>query len=303
MNQDSEQSGMNTPNGLLPIREVARQTGVNPVTLRAWERRYGLIKPRRTPKGHRLYSAEHIAQIRQVLGWLQRGVAVSQVKRLLQDSLQLPEPADSPWIEQQQLWLRCIEQLAERQLDDDFNQALALYPPEMLCQHLLMPLLERLELRWRCQSRTRVEQVFFLSWLRSKLSARISHGNRLHSGSPLLMLNLSERNVEPGLWLSAWLLSNADCPLRVLEWSIPAEDLALAITHISPRAVLLYADQSLEPVYLRSLLGVIAAPSLLCGHAVSIHREAVVDCPDLNLADNAIAALHRLQQLGLLGGH
>ena len=38
---------------LYPIREVSRLTGVNSVTLRAWERRYGLIRPQRTPKGHR----------------------------------------------------------------------------------------------------------------------------------------------------------------------------------------------------------------------------------------------------------
>lgn len=40
-----------TADGLLPIREVARITGVNAVTLRAWERRYGLIVPLRTAKG------------------------------------------------------------------------------------------------------------------------------------------------------------------------------------------------------------------------------------------------------------
>ena len=38
------------------ISEVCQQTGVAAVTLRAWERRYGLIKPKRTPKGHRLFS-------------------------------------------------------------------------------------------------------------------------------------------------------------------------------------------------------------------------------------------------------
>ena len=37
--------------GWLPIREVARQTGVNAVTLRAWERRYCLIVPHRTTQG------------------------------------------------------------------------------------------------------------------------------------------------------------------------------------------------------------------------------------------------------------
>ena len=34
--------------GLFPISAVSQLTGVNSVTLRAWERRYGLIKPTRT---------------------------------------------------------------------------------------------------------------------------------------------------------------------------------------------------------------------------------------------------------------
>lgn len=53
--------------GWLPIREVARQTGVNAVTLRAWERRYGLIVPQRTPKGHRLFSDIHVQRIHAIL--------------------------------------------------------------------------------------------------------------------------------------------------------------------------------------------------------------------------------------------
>ena len=67
--------------GWLPIREVARQTGVNAVTLRAWERRYGLIVPQRTPKGHRLFSHDHVQRINTILTWLNRGVPVSQVKK------------------------------------------------------------------------------------------------------------------------------------------------------------------------------------------------------------------------------
>ncbi|MEX5590846.1 MerR family transcriptional regulator, partial [Pseudomonas urmiensis] len=60
---------------LFPIREVSRLTGVNAVTLRAWERRYGLIQPTRTDSGHRLYSHADIDDIRRILGWLERGVA------------------------------------------------------------------------------------------------------------------------------------------------------------------------------------------------------------------------------------
>jgi MerR family transcriptional regulator, light-induced transcriptional regulator len=70
--------------GLFPIRHVCAETGINPVTLRAWERRYGLIRPLRTPKGHRLYSSDDIAHIRRILALLDEGVAVSQVGRVLQ---------------------------------------------------------------------------------------------------------------------------------------------------------------------------------------------------------------------------
>jgi DNA-binding transcriptional MerR regulator len=68
---------------LFPIREVSRLTGVNAVTLRAWERRYGLIQPIRTDSGHRLYSQADIDEVRRILGWLERGVAVSKVGSIL----------------------------------------------------------------------------------------------------------------------------------------------------------------------------------------------------------------------------
>lgn len=68
---------------LFPIREVARLTGVNPVTLRAWERRYGMILPTRTDSGHRLYSMTDIETVRSILSWIERGVAVSKVGKIL----------------------------------------------------------------------------------------------------------------------------------------------------------------------------------------------------------------------------
>jgi DNA-binding transcriptional MerR regulator len=68
---------------LFPIREVSRLTGVNPVTLRAWERRYGLIVPTRTESGHRLYSAADIETVRSIRSWIDRGVAVGKVGKIL----------------------------------------------------------------------------------------------------------------------------------------------------------------------------------------------------------------------------
>ena len=69
--------------GLYPIRTVSRLTGVPSVTLRAWERRYRLITPTRTDKGHRLYTEADIERVRQVLALMERGVGVGQVGSFL----------------------------------------------------------------------------------------------------------------------------------------------------------------------------------------------------------------------------
>lgn len=172
---------MNSPHlerGGLPIREVTRLTGVHPVTLRAWERRYGLVVPQRTGKGHRLYSEEQVERIRRILVWLERGVAISQVRALLERPEETPAAdVESPWERLHEQLLDAIAALAERRLDDLFNQAASLYPVATLCEKLLQPLLQHLERRWQGQFGARMERAFFFSWLRSKLGAAFITSN------------------------------------------------------------------------------------------------------------------------------
>jgi hypothetical protein len=59
---------------LLEIGTVARELGVAPSTLRSWERRYRIVVPRRGPNGQRLYDAEQVVLLRQILAQVQRGV-------------------------------------------------------------------------------------------------------------------------------------------------------------------------------------------------------------------------------------
>jgi len=72
-----------------PIRTVSSLTGVNAITLRAWERRYGLIKPVRTPSGHRLYTRTDIDMIHRIVALLDKGIAIGQVRTALAPALRL----------------------------------------------------------------------------------------------------------------------------------------------------------------------------------------------------------------------
>jgi DNA-binding transcriptional MerR regulator len=292
--------------GWVPIREVARLTGVNPVTLRAWERRYGLIVPRRTAKGHRLYDDSHIKHILNIVGWLNRGVAVGQVKHLLDVRQDNGVAEHNQWGGLHDEMLTAIGQLSERRLDDSFNRALALYPPRTLCEHLLLPLLLSLEQRWSNRFGAEIERGLFHSWLRTKLGTRLYHSNRQHSGAPLLTVGLGEQRFEPGLWLCAWLASSVGCPVEIIEWPVPLTELPLALEQIAPRGLLLYASQSLDSKYLKRQLPRLTAPKtlplLLAGPAASIHRAELSSQPGLMLADDPLSALEALQASRLFDG-
>lgn len=289
--------------GWLPIREVSRRTGVNPVTLRAWERRYGLVVPHRTPKGHRLYSAEHLARIESVLTWLNRGVPVSQVKVLLESPAQrLRQRSENEWQPLCQQLLEAVAELAERKLDDKLNQAMALYPPSTLCQQLLMPLLRELDLRWQGQPGAAAQRAFFLSWLRSKLGARIYHNNRQLSGKPVLLINQSDLPMEPALWITAWLISSADCPVEVFDVSLPPGELASAAALLGARTTVLYSSR---PLHLERLATQVidAGLVLLAGPCVEIHRSELAMHPTLSslpLASTPLDACQQLQMANVL---
>src|SRR6478609_4713826 len=49
---------------VLRIGELSRRSGVSPELLRAWERRYGLLRPTRTAGGLRLYSLDDLERVR-----------------------------------------------------------------------------------------------------------------------------------------------------------------------------------------------------------------------------------------------
>ena len=288
-------------NGWLPIREVSRQTGVNAVTLRAWERRYGLIVPHRTQKGHRLYDQSHVARISHILTWIDRGVAVSQVGQLMENREPPASSDDSLWSEQRSRMQLALIRLNETHLDEVFNNLLAVYPVGTLLERLLLPLTEELQLRWQGQFGSNIERVFFQSWLRNKLGTRIYHSNRQQPGQRLLMINLTERPMEPALWMTGWLLSSNEMPLDILDWPVPLSELGLALDCMEPRALLLFAGQSLDTRHLERHLprmaGSSGIPLILTGPAASIHVTALHDVPGLSIAITPIDVLKQIQSL------
>ena len=63
-------------------------TGIRPETLRAWERRYEVVKPVRTEAGDRLYTQADIDRLLLIKKLVDNGDAISAVANLDQENLQ-----------------------------------------------------------------------------------------------------------------------------------------------------------------------------------------------------------------------
>jgi DNA-binding transcriptional MerR regulator/methylmalonyl-CoA mutase cobalamin-binding subunit len=70
------------PDHLLPMRLVSERTGLSADVLRAWERRYAVVTPSRSPGGQRWYSEEDVARLRLLARAVERGRSISAVARL-----------------------------------------------------------------------------------------------------------------------------------------------------------------------------------------------------------------------------
>lgn len=158
---------------LFPIRAVAQMTGVNPITLRAWERRYGLITPTRTESGHRLYSASDIQAIRQAQTLNAQGVTLPQIAQILQrseppqTSTEPTEPlrAASSWLERFKKAAINLDPLALRQTEQD---ALMWLPPHTVLAEGLIGALNALEQRDAWPDRD-IGLVWFAQHIRHRL--------------------------------------------------------------------------------------------------------------------------------------
>lgn len=69
------------------IGAVAHMLGVPTATLRAWEERYGVVRPMRSEGAQRLYTREQIEQLRYLKGRIDGGLSAADAHRLLADEL------------------------------------------------------------------------------------------------------------------------------------------------------------------------------------------------------------------------
>ncbi len=140
------------------IKAVAQMVGLLPVTLRAWERRYGLPSPERGGQGYRLYSEHDLQTLRWLKTQIDAGMNIGQAARKL---MQLREsgmdptsreisPLDKPLSLEnlRQSLLRSLLNLNDQSANDTLRQAFSIYPTDQVFNMVVDPIMKDVGELW-----------------------------------------------------------------------------------------------------------------------------------------------------------
>lgn len=294
---------------LYPIREVARLTGINPVTLRAWERRYGLVQPTRTESGHRLYSLADIEEVRSILGWIERGVAVSKVGKILARTQQartaLPGPCDEhgEWQQWQERIRQCLREFAEVRLDQVYGQVFSSYPLAVVFEQVLMPVWQEL-LVHQGHFGQASEWLFLDTFLRARTLQRLRLASDQGQDNRVLLVAIPEQCRELELQVTGLLLGGPQVEVQLLGLGQPLEELSLVCEKLAPQAVVLFSNRPPLPALpkqLTRLNNALSCPLLLAGELSEMMEEGLRSTEIACLGSDGRLMQRRLQQY--LAGH
>lgn len=265
------------PTDLLPMRDVVSLTGINPVTLRAWERRHGLIRPQRTEGGHRLYTAKDVQRIRDIQRWTANGLPISKVgERLIGDHQPAPEP-NSVFQQWRDAVARAARAFDGRALEAVHGQLWTVLPKVTVLREVLLPVWH--ELASGDGFGERSQWLYLDNFLRARLLMRLQMNQ---PEVPPVLLAGPQEQAEFELLCAGRLLSSDQQRVEVLGCGQPFEELPLLCATLQPAALVVVVQGVISPQLakrLRWLHMEIACPLALMGDELDASKALLQGTP------------------------
>jgi DNA-binding transcriptional MerR regulator len=154
---ENQQRNPNIP--VYNIKAVARLIGLLPVTLRAWERRYGLPLPHRGDQGYRLYSEYDLRTLRWVKTQMEAGLSISRAVTYLNElrskgkdpAIDLIEESLPTSVSTQALaaqFRRTLEMFNDFAAGETLRRAFTIYSVDSVLLEIIQPTLVELGEAW-----------------------------------------------------------------------------------------------------------------------------------------------------------
>ena len=240
---------------VLRIGELSRRVGVSEHVLRAWESRYGLLRPQRSAGGYRLYTEDDQSRVRRMQAYLADGLAAAQAARaaLAEKPLarivavaaadeegaasKLPQ---AELVDSAQALARALDELDEPGAQAVLDRLLTDFTLETVFRDVLLVYLRDLGSRWE-QGTVSVGQEHFASQVLRGRLAGLARGWGGGRGPQALLACPPGEMHELALLVFGIVLNRKGWRISYLGVNTPMLDAIQVTSHLRPALVVLAA--------------------------------------------------------------
>ena len=233
----------------LSLQSVVRATGLSAHVLRAWEKRYGAVRPARSKAGQRRYTQADV----QRLLLLQRvtraghpistivGRSDSELQRLLAGAAvqRTTRGFDSPEYELRRECIDAVRLMDEAALARTLESALARLGYHGLLCRIVAPLAEEIGERWRSGEITAAHEHFFTAVARTFLGTSAQQFAQTNDAPALVAATPAGQHHELGAFMAAVTATHLGWRAIYLGSSLPAAEIAAAVVQAGARVLVL----------------------------------------------------------------
>ena len=249
-----------TTEGALRIGELSKRAGVSPELLRAWERRYDLLHPTRSPGGLRLYSLDDLERVRLMSSHIAEGLAAREAAALARRARLSAEPTAppperkatttpfDPEFARAEL-ARTTEAFDEPGAQTVLDELLAVATLDALLSQVVVPYLHELGERWERGELSVAQEHFASNLLRGRLLG-LARGWGSGGGPRALLACPPGERHDLGLIVFGLALRNRGWRIDFLGSDTPTMSLVEASRAIQPELIVISAaaQEHLSPL-------------------------------------------------------
>ena len=257
------------------IRDLERLSGIKAHTIRMWEKRYGIIEPKRTSTNIRYYTNEELKKILNIAILNNNGLKISKIVQMPLDKLhqkvvEIASHEIREDIQIESLVLAMID-LDETRMEKILSSCIIRLGFEKTMLSVIYPFFQKVGILWQTGSIIPAQEHFISNLIRQKLIVAID-GQSLkdNKNAKKFLLFLPENEFhELGLLFYAFLIKKNGHKLIYLGQSVPLHDLVDISERLQPdylcTSFLGMTSCQLMNSYLDDLLKIIpGVPIILC---------------------------------------
>lgn len=239
-----------------PIKAVANLTGLTIHVIRAWEKRYNAVVPRRTDTNRRLYSHDDVEKLKLLSRASEMGYSIGNIasynitelekivgdKRSAEVTKLVVNEENNSFDSNRDYYKNCLDSIIDlnaQELEKELYKALVDMTQPVFLKNLLAPLLQKIGEMWKSGRIRIINEHLSTAVIRKILNSLIDNNNVPQNAPTILIATPKGQMHELGALMVGVLASADGWKVMYMGPNLPGEEIVAAIEKIKPKIVAL----------------------------------------------------------------